>query len=283
MVVAAMAVGEGANSSPFDAIRMADDRGEYWMARELMKPLGYDRWENFRDSIERARQACHNSGQGEENHFFVTSRNKPGQTKGRGRPAEDVRLTRYACYLVAMNGDPGKAEIAAAQTYFAIQTVRAEQQLPALPVLAPVPASPAPHDLIAANLQVLRQFLDNLAAVCDQQRELSRQQAELASRVGTVEESAERANRVAKAALDVGNSNYGTLSVLGWARLHNRDLTRDEAAKHGRRLTARCQRLGIDTPKIRDSRFGLVGVYPEKVVDEYFAELDAKPDPARLF
>lgn len=109
-------------SSPFDALKRFDDDGEFWFARELMEPLGYATWENFAESIRRARAACRNAGESVELNFRDTTKN----STGRGRPAADVRLTRFAAYLVAMNGDPDKSEIASAQAYFAIKTREAE-------------------------------------------------------------------------------------------------------------------------------------------------------------
>ncbi|MGW6624243.1 BRO family protein [Nocardia sp. NPDC055002] len=114
--------------SPFEEIRqVADDGQEFWSARDLMPYLGYLEWRNFADAITRAKMTCSNSGQS------VTS-NFGDATKITGtRHATDFYLSRYACYLVAMNGDPRKPEVAAAQTYFAVKTREAElvqQQIP---------------------------------------------------------------------------------------------------------------------------------------------------------
>jgi hypothetical protein len=117
-------------TSPFDPLRREDERGEYWMARDLMGPLGYTKWQNLEEAIERAEAACRNSRNTVEEHFLLVSVKMP---EGPGRPSTNYRLTRYACYLVAMNGDPRKPEIAHAQTYFAVQTRRAELEQPALP------------------------------------------------------------------------------------------------------------------------------------------------------
>lgn len=106
--------------SPFDANRRFDERGEYWFARELMPLLGYGVWRDFANAIDRAKITAANSG-ADVNSNFADAR-KISSTK----PGADYRLTRYACYLVAMNGDPRKPEIAAAQTYFAVKTREAE-------------------------------------------------------------------------------------------------------------------------------------------------------------
>lgn len=89
---------------------------EFWSARDLMPVLGYLTWRQFSDAINRAKEACKVSGQTTENHFLLASAKSSG-----GRPKEDIFLTRYACYLIAQNGDPRKPQIALAQTYFATQ------------------------------------------------------------------------------------------------------------------------------------------------------------------
>jgi DNA-damage-inducible protein D len=102
---------------------------EFWSARELMPLLEYDEWRNFVAAIERAKTTCRNVNQEPDIHFRSVATNNPG-ANGRGRPGTDVQLSRFGCYLVAMNGDPTKRAIASAQTYFAVQTYRAEQALP---------------------------------------------------------------------------------------------------------------------------------------------------------
>jgi DNA-damage-inducible protein D len=98
---------------------------EFWYARDIMPALGYDRWENFSKVIHKAVVACENAGNDVTNHFRdVTKMVRIGS--GAERSIDDVMLTRYACYLIAQNGDPRKEEIAFAQTYFAVQTRKQE-------------------------------------------------------------------------------------------------------------------------------------------------------------
>jgi len=116
--------------SAFDAIMheiIADDgsKMEVWYARELQTVCGYARWENFAVAISRAKEACKSQSISIDDHFRdVTKMVSLGS--GSEREISDVLLTRYACYLIAQNGDPKKEEIAFAQSYFAVQTRRAE-------------------------------------------------------------------------------------------------------------------------------------------------------------
>ncbi|QFY43942.1 DNA damage-inducible protein D [Candidatus Methylospira mobilis] len=105
--------------------RQTETGVEYWLARDLQQLLGYSKWENFQTVIAKARTACEVSGHAVENHF-PDVRKMVIIGSGTERWIDDIMLTRYACYLIAQNGDPRKQEIAFAQTYFAIQTRRAE-------------------------------------------------------------------------------------------------------------------------------------------------------------
>lgn len=110
----------------FEAAAHSDGDGvQYWLARQLAPLLGYRRWENFHSAIDRAIMACTNSGEVVDDHFRGVTNMVP-LGSGAERQVDDVELTRFACYLIALNGDPTKSEIAAAQTYFAVQTRRQE-------------------------------------------------------------------------------------------------------------------------------------------------------------
>lgn len=111
----------------FDDIMHTTEDGtvEFWYARELMEFLGYDRWENFHKAIERAIDSCKTAETEPLDHFRgVTKMVQLGSGAERG--IKDYMLTRYACYLIAQNGDPRKEEIAFAQSYFAVQTRKQE-------------------------------------------------------------------------------------------------------------------------------------------------------------
>ena len=98
---------------------------EFWYARDLQVLLGYSEWRNFLSVIDKAREACRLSKGQELDHFVDVNKSIP-QPKGGVREIEDIKCTRYACYLIAQNGDPRKEEIAFAQSYFAVQTRKQE-------------------------------------------------------------------------------------------------------------------------------------------------------------
>ena len=113
-------------TTTFEAHAQQTEGGiEYWLARDLQHLLGYDEWRNFTAVISKAKTACEVSAHQASDHFVDVNKTI-AMPKGAEKEVIDLMLTRYACYLIAQNGDPQKPEIAFAQSYFAIQTRRAE-------------------------------------------------------------------------------------------------------------------------------------------------------------
>jgi len=112
-------------SKSFEEYAYEQDGIDYWLARELQELLGYADWRNFLNAVDKAKESCKTSGELVSDHFVdVTKMVKIGS--GAERKQDDIMLTRYACYLIAQNGDPKKEQIAFAQSYFAIQTRKQE-------------------------------------------------------------------------------------------------------------------------------------------------------------
>ena len=112
-------------NSTFEEYAYEQDGIEYWLARDLQQLLDYAQWRNFLNVIDKAKDSCKTSGETVSDHFADVSKTIP-MPKGATKIIDDIMLTRYACYLIAQNGDPKKEQIAFAQSYFAIQTRKQE-------------------------------------------------------------------------------------------------------------------------------------------------------------
>ncbi|MDD2474596.1 MAG: DNA damage-inducible protein D [Dysgonamonadaceae bacterium] len=109
----------------FEEYAYEQDGVEYWLARELQELLGYADWRNFLNAVNKAKESCETTGEAVLDHFVDVTKTIP-MPKGATKEVPDIMLTRYACYLIAQNGDPKKEEIAFAQSYFALQTRKHE-------------------------------------------------------------------------------------------------------------------------------------------------------------
>jgi len=116
----------GGGDSPFERIKRVNEAGgEYWSSRDFSQILGYSDYRNFEQVIKKAKTACFNSGHHIEDHF-VDITDMVGIGSGAQRPVSAVYMSRYACYLIIQNADPGKEIVALGQTYFAVQTRKQE-------------------------------------------------------------------------------------------------------------------------------------------------------------
>jgi len=109
----------------FEEYAYEQDGIDYWLARELQELLGYSDWRNFLNAVNKAKDSCQTTGEAVSDHFVDVTKTIP-MPKGATKEVPDLMLTRYACYLIAQNGDPKKEQIAFAQSYFAIQTRKQE-------------------------------------------------------------------------------------------------------------------------------------------------------------
>ncbi|MCE2893699.1 MAG: DNA damage-inducible protein D [Flammeovirgaceae bacterium] len=109
----------------FEEYAYEQDGVDYWLARELQELLGYADWRNFLNAVDKAKESCKTTGEPVSDHFVDVTKTIP-MPKGAEKVVPDIMLTRYACYLIAQNGDPKKEQIAFAQSYFAIQTRKQE-------------------------------------------------------------------------------------------------------------------------------------------------------------
>lgn len=227
--------------SPFDAIRHQDAGGEWWSARELMPLMGYGRWQTFEVPLNRAIATARNTGMNVASHF-TQSRNPAFRPQGGGTDAMDYRLSRRAAYLVAMNGDPKKPEVAAAQAYFAEQTRSAE--------------------VAQANLAALpewaQQQIATIVRVGHIEAEQTRQAAQLrevASRVDAIEGA------------------HGWFSALAYAINNELTTERGYLQKVGVRAGRILRQAGEEPGKTQHPAYGTVNTYPAWVLERAFAEV----------
>lgn len=219
-----------AAASPFDEGRTPCPQGgeDRWSMRWLMERLAYDNWQNFEKVIERAKQTAHNEGFNVRTLFTAVSKNTGG------RPQTDYMVTRYAAYLVAMNGDTRKPAVAAAQHYFAVRTREAE-------------VAPSSYDL-------MRMMIDRLEA-SDLKAEEARA---LAAK--------------AEARLDAIEGHHDWYSALGYARVHKIQNTSTQFLNRvGRQASAVAKSHGIEPAKVPHQLFGEVNSYPSWIWELAFA------------
>ncbi|WJD99736.1 hypothetical protein [Streptomyces antimycoticus] len=225
-----------ARTSPFDAIRrVRPDGSEYWPARDMQPLMGYSQWSKLKTPLTRAMATAKNQGLDVAANFA-----RLGKVSGsRGPSQEDYELSRTAAYLLAMNGDPNKPEVAAAQMYFAAKTREAE-------LAQAAPANP---------LDVLQGMLDSLRANAERVTILEQQHAVTAAKVAAIE------------------GQHDWFTALGYARLHGHATDRKYLARVGQRATALLRAQG-DAPQPRqDATFGSVNTYPVTVLEIAFAEV----------
>ncbi|MBK1785149.1 hypothetical protein [Prauserella cavernicola] len=220
--------------SAFDRIRsVRPDGTEYWSARDLQPLMGYATWERFKSPLFRARQSAENTGIDLTSNFRRSAKDRGGP----GPAQEDYQLSRECAYLVAMNGDPNKPEVAEAQAYFAGQTREAE---------------------------VAQQEHDELPVWAQQQIETIR-------RVGKIEveqmRQRERLDDV-EHRLDGIEGRHDWFSALAWARRHKLSTSVAATRSLGKRAAQICREKGIAPGKTQHERYGEVNTYPATVLAE---------------
>lgn len=227
-------------ASPFDRIRQVRaDGSEFWSARRLQGLMGYTKWQNLYTVVARAMQAASNTGMDVARDFLQVAQVTDAGNLG-PKNREDYELTRQAAYLVAMNGDPNKPEVAAAQAYFATRTQQAElveqrqQEMPGWAV-------------------ALHALVDQQAAIELEQRRQAKQLAEVAAKVGAIEGA------------------HDEFTALAYAKLNDFPTGRPYLARVGAAASRLMRQQGTKPHRRQDATFGWVNVYPIEILDEAFA------------
>jgi hypothetical protein len=232
--------------SPFDALRHVDEHSEYWLARELMAPLGYARWERFADAIERAIVALNANDEDPRDHIAGAA--KIVQTGHGQKSIPDYRLSRYGVYATIQGADPRKPEIAAAWAYFRVRTREAEVGLGAGMLLDP-------------DLQRIYDLTVGMQQTREELRTLARDQKELAGELATV------SGNVADVAARLGaiEGHTGWWTALGYAKRRGLRTDNPYLARLGKQASSIGQRVGIEPVKTDNAVFGSVNQWPEWV------------------
>lgn len=242
------------SSSPFDGIRKVDELGnEYWLATELLALLGYRSWKRIKDTVERATVSCINAGQEESKHFTnVVQMTQIGGSEATRKTIIDYKLSRYASYLTALNGDPRKPEIAQAQSYFAIKTREAE-----------VVKTLSPAEFLLAQAQALLAIEREQVQIKAKQIELEAKVALEAQRTDTLEQLVHQHDAEVGRLFSPNGDYY---SVMGYARNKGLTMPVSAASKIGQKCSKYCRQHSIPVDRLNDPRFGTVNSYPEDVL-----------------
>jgi len=243
------------NSSPFDEIRgYRADGSEYWTARELMKWLGYTSWKQGSIALNRACKSIANQG------FDVTLQvvevcKLSNQHNGKVVEIVDYELSRFACYVAAMNADPEKDMVAQAQGYFANQAYKQEQSV--------VPKSPAEMLMVYAQM-FLEQERRQLAIELEQKI-----QAEEIAHLKLINETQDLEIAANSQELERFKNGHGYwFTVAGWCSKNSVKKSLEELKVLGRQAAALCRMREISPEKVNDPRWGTVGCYPDSVLME---------------
>lgn len=238
------------SGSPFDEIMEFDADGTpIWRARRLMDLMGYPRWNDFKGVLTRAMAAARNTGEQVEEVFRIDPENP---TKRGGRPREDFKLTRDAAYLTALNGDPSRGEVAAAQLYFVEQTKKQERtEKQALAEVAPQAVAPVDDlALLESLIQVVRANRQQVAAIQAAQAQQAEHQRELAARIDGIE------------------GNHDFFAALAYAKMNGISTETRFLARLGTAASRITRRMGIETGKAPHALYGHVNTYPIAALDE---------------